>query len=237
MTFPHTGKNEWPFIIGHRGGAGAAFENSLAAFANAAGTGDERCDGVELDIHASSDGALVVHHDPILRSGRAISNMPLAEVRREHLPDGSSIPTLPEVLAIVEDLEVFIEVKNLAEKHDERLLTLATSAPHPERLHVHSFDHRIVARLKSKAPALSTGVLSCSYPVDPLAQVRAARANTLWQSWELIDRPLVERCAAESVSLIAWTVNEASQAARLTALGVTMLCGNWPSRLRQPLPR
>src|SRR5664279_5456992 len=103
MTFPQAGKNEWPFIIGHRGGAGAAFENSLEAFTNAAGVGDERCDGVELDIHASSDGAFVVHHDSILRSGRAISNLPLAEVRLERLPDGSGIPTLPEVLGIVED--------------------------------------------------------------------------------------------------------------------------------------
>lgn len=235
MTFPQIRKNEWPFIIGHRGGAGPAYENSLMAFTNAAGAGDERCDGVELDIHVSSDGAFVVHHDSILGSGGAISNMPLSRLRQERLPDGSGIPTLPEVLALVAELAVFIEVKHLPEKHDEGLLTLATSAVHPERLHLHSFDHRIVTRLKSKAPNLSTGVLSSSYLVDPISQVRQARANTLWQFWELIDRPLVERCAGEGVSLIAWTVDEASEAAHLLSLGVTMLCGNWPSRLR-PTP-
>lgn len=237
MTFPQTGTSEWPFIIGHRGGAGPACENSLAAFRNAAGRGDARCDGVELDIQVASDGAFVVHHDPILRAGGEIGNLALDLVRKDRLPDGSVIPTLPEVFSIVGELSVFIEVKNLPESHDKQLLTLVRSEPRPDRLHVHSFDHRIVARLKRKSPVLSTGVLSSSYPIDPIAQVREAGASTLWQAWELIDRPLVEACAAAGVSLIAWTVNSSTQARRLVDLGVTILCGDWPDRLRQPLPR
>lgn len=235
MIFPQIRTNEWPFIIGHRGGAGPAYENSLSAFRNAAGTGAARCDGVELDVHVTADGAIVVHHDPILGSGGVIGKLPLAQLRLELLPDGSVIPTLQEVLAVVGDLSVFVEVKSLPERYDELLLTQVAGARHPERLHVHSFDHRIVARLGRKSPTLSTGVLSSSYPVDPIAQARQAGASTLWQDWELIDRPLIDSCRSEAVALIAWTVNSESAARHLTGLGVTMLCGNWPDRLRQPL--
>ena len=236
MTFQQIRTSEWPFIIGHRGGAGQAYENSLAAFRKAAGSGAARCDGVELDIHVSSDGAFVVHHDPVVASGGAIGNLTLAQLRQELLPDGSVIPTLQEVLAIAGKLSVFVEVKDLPVRYDEQLLAVVAATVHPERLHVHSFDHRIVARLRRKSTGLSTGVLSCSYPVDPIGQVRQAGANTLWQTWELIDRPMVEVCAGEGISLIAWTVDSEPVARHLIGLGVTMLCGNWPDRLRQALP-
>lgn len=236
MTFPQIRTNEWPFIIGHRGGAGQASENSLEAFRNASGSGPARCDGVELDIHVSSDGAFIVHHDPIVGSAGAITDLTLARLRQELLPDGSVIPTLQEVLGVVGDLSVFVEVKNLPVRNDEQLLSVVAAAVHPERLHMHSFDHRIVARLKRSLPGLSTGVLSSSYPIDPIGQVRQAAASTLWQAWELIDRPLVQVCAEEGISLIAWTVDSEPVARHLVELGVTMLCGNWPDRLRQPLP-
>ena len=236
MTFPQFRTNEWPFIIGHRGGAGPAFQNSLAAFKNAAGSGDARCDGVELDVHVTSDGAFVVHHDPMLRSGEVIGELPLARLRKKLLPNGSVIPTLSEVLEVTRNLAVFVEVKDLPTRADEQLLTTVASAAHPERLHVHSFDHRIVARLKKKSPGLSTGVLSSSYPLDPIGPVRQAGAAALWQAWELIDRQLIESCAEAGISLIAWTVDSATQARHLIELGVTVLCGDWPDRLRQALP-
>ena len=49
-----------PLIIGHRGAAGLAPENTLAAFARACELG---VDGIELDVLVSADGELVVHHD------------------------------------------------------------------------------------------------------------------------------------------------------------------------------
>src|SRR4051794_21996467 len=52
-----------PRILAHRGASGHATENSLAAFRLAAELG---ADGVELDVHATRDGAILVHHDPDL---------------------------------------------------------------------------------------------------------------------------------------------------------------------------
>lgn len=192
----------------------------------------ERCDGIELDIHVTADGAIVVHHDPVLANGAPIATLNLGKVRELPLPDGSLVPTLDEVMAATGPLDLFIEAKSLPPTADGALLALMASDPRPTRLHVHAFDHRIIARLAKRDVALSLGVLSSSYPVDPLRQLTDAGAKTLWQEAGLIDEALVALCRAAGVGVIAWTVNSVDEAARLAQLGVAGLCGNWPERLR-----
>lgn len=192
----------------------------------------ERCDGIELDIHVTADGAIVVHHDPLLANGEPIAALTLGQVRERPLTDGSLIPTLSEVMASTGSLDLFIEAKSLPPSADGGLLALLASDPKPARLHIHAFDHRIIARLTKRDPTLSLGVLSSSYPVDPLQQLRDAGARTLWQEAQMIDQALVDSCREAGIGVIAWTVNSVKEAARLTGLGVTGLCGNWPERLR-----
>jgi glycerophosphoryl diester phosphodiesterase len=187
---------------------------------------------VELDIHTTRDGAVLVHHDAALPNGAAIGSLTLAELRGNPLADGFPAPTLAEVLRVTAELDVYIEAKTLPAEADETLLELIRTDSNPARLHVHSFDHRIIARLGARSPALSLGVLSSSYPVDPVRQVLEAGAHTLWQDRELIDAALVDRCSSAGIGVIAWTVNEATEAERLRSLGVAGLCGNWPERLR-----
>lgn len=229
MTQQQLSTSRRPLIIGHRGASGRALENSFAAFQLAA---EEGCDGVELDIHACRDGELIVHHDPVLPGGELIADLSLAEIRIRPLGDGHPAPTLAEVLAATPGLQVYIEAKTLPPEADALLLELIRADPIPARLHVHAFDHRIIARLARQAPLLSLGVLSASYPIDPIGPVLGAGAHTLWQARELIDESLVARCREAGIAVIAWTVNDAAEAARLTTLGVAGLCGNWPERLR-----
>lgn len=233
MTFQHGDSPSWPLVIGHRGGAGHALENSLAAFGNAAGPGPFSCDGVELDVHAAADGTLVVHHDPVLASGARIGQLSGEDLARERLRDGTPVPTLSALLPMVRQLRLFIEVKELHPEADRALLDLLRAETGKERLQCHSFDHRIVRRLKEQAPWLHTGVLSASYPVDPLAQVRAAGADALWQESWAIDAPLATACREAGIELFAWTVNRREEATRLAGLGVTGLCGDYPERLRR----
>jgi len=191
------------------------------------------CDGIELDIHLTRDGEIVVHHDPLVRGGQAIAKLSLFELRGISLPDGSLIPTLDEVTNVSAGLELFIEAKALPPYGDDRLIEVFQRTAAPERLHVHSFDHRIIARLSTLLPASSLGVLSTSYPIDPVRAVLDAGARVLWQEYQLIDLALVDRCAAAGIAVIAWTVNSAEDAERLRGLGVAGLCGNWPERLRR----
>lgn len=220
-----------PVVIGHRGASGHALENSLAAFRLAASDGPAHCDGVEFDIHTTLDGHFVVHHDPLLPSGEAIGALPFRTVRATRLSDGSTIPSLEEVLAVASRLLLFAEIKGLPPASDSALLGVLGRHP-AGRVHLHAFDHRIVARLGAARPDLALGVLSASYPIHPVRDVLEAGARTLWQGAELIDGALVETCHDAGVAVVAWTVNDSESAARLAALGVDGLCGNWPERLR-----
>lgn len=218
-----------PLIIAHRGYSSRALENSLSAFRLAVEAG---CDGIELDIHLTRDGEIVVHHDPLVHGGHAIAELSLVELRGISLTDGSLIPTLAEVTDVSAEVELFIEAKALPRYGDDRLIEVFQRTAAPERLHVHSFDHRIIARLATRLPASSLGVLSTSYPIDPVRAVLDAGARLLWQEHQLIDLALVDRCAAAGIAVIAWTVNSAKDAENLRGLGVAGLCGNWPERLR-----
>jgi len=231
MAFPRFPTSGQVFAIGHRGVRSRTVENSLAGFRLAAALAREgRCDGVELDLRTTADGEFVVHHDPVLRSGEMISAVPLSVVRARPLEDGSTVPTLAEALEALEGLEIFIEVKRLPRSSGGALVA-QLQARDDRACHVHAFDHRVIARLRHLDADLPLGVLSCSYPIDPVGQVHDAGASTLWQEAHLIDEALVVKCRRESVALIAWTVNDAAEAARLRTLGVDGLCGDSPERL------
>lgn len=220
-----------PLAIAHRGASAEAVENSLAAFRLAHQRG---ADAVELDVHATSDGALIVHHDEMI--GRHhVAHCTLAEVRGHRLADGTGVPTLAETLDVIHagHMTALVEVKNLAPEFDERLLATLAAAKAPERVAVHSFDHRIVRRLVDRQADLPAGVLSTSYPIDPVQMMEDAGADMLWQDWRLIDEPLVAMVHDAGFVVYAWTVDDPRQMQRLLDLGVDGLCTNHPERARR----
>ena len=196
-----------------------------------------KADGVELDVHSTKDGGLVVHHDPDLPGRGPIGSLMESAAREFRLPNGERLPVLAEALAVLGDLEVWIEVKTLDPAFDHRLLQAIDESQFPKHRAVHSFDHRIVARLGSLRPALRRGVLSASYFLDPLQLLKSVGAETLWQEASLIDGDLVERLHGGGGKIIAWTVNSDHEAERLARLGVDGLCGNYPDRLLAAVKR
>jgi glycerophosphoryl diester phosphodiesterase len=218
-----------PCVIAHRGASGYEYENSLAAFRRAVMLD---ADGMELDVHASRDGRLVVHHDPALPGLGPISGLDLAAIRGTRLPNGEPVPLLADVLDLVGDRDVWVEVKALDPAWDPVLLATLDHGPAPHRYAVHSFDHRLVARLGRIRPGLRRGVLLSAYLVDPVSAMRAVGATTLWQEWHFVDEDLVRTVHAAGLAVVAWTVNELADLRRLAQLGVDGLCGNYPDRIR-----
>lgn len=215
-----------PLVIAHRGASGYEVENSLAAFRAAGPAG---ADAVELDVHATADGALFVHHDETIDATHHIAHATAQQVERLRLPNGEPIPTLAQALeAIGPELRVFIEVKSLAPQYDERLLEALDRGPNPAGYAVHSFDHRIVRRLGTKRPALCRGVLSSSYLVRPLAALEDAGASVLWQERTMVDRSLVEAVRQAGYRVMVWTVDRPEEMRRLLTLGVDGICTNLP---------
>lgn len=218
-----------PHVIAHRGASGYEYENSRAAFRRAVMLD---ADGVELDVHATRDGAIVVHHDAEIPGFGSLALLSRDEARQVRIRNGESLPLLSEVLQLVGNREVYVEVKSLPEVHDQELLEVLDRGPAPGRYAVHSFDHRIVERLGVRRPELRRGILLSAYLADPVAAMRGVGATTLWQEWQQVDQELVNRLHDAGCSLIAWTVNEIGDLERMARLGVDGLCGNYPDRIR-----
>lgn len=213
-------------VIAHRGASAREVENSLAAFRAAATLG---ADAIELDIHATRDGVLIVHHDAVIAGRHLIPRLSGEEARALRLANGEPVPTLPEALdAAGTRLRVFVEVKTLPPEFDARLFEALDRGPNPAGYAVHGFDHRIVRRLGLERPSLARGVLSSAYLIRPLAALADAGASTLWEERSMVDDSLATALHDAGKQLITWTVDDPAEMRRLLEAGVDGLCTNHP---------
>lgn len=217
-----------PLVIAHRGASAVELENTLAAFGAAAGQG---ADGVELDVHATLDGEIVVLHDP------SIMGLPIAQARMQDLAhlrllNGEPLPTLAQALAAIGPLKAFVEVKVLDPRWDDRLLETLDRGPNPSGYAVHSFAFHVVRRLRGKRPNLPTGVLAEVPTRDPKRTLDDAKSQTLWQEYTTLDESLVEAVHGLGAAVIAWTVDNPGDMERLVRWGVDGICTNHPERAR-----
>ena len=220
-----------PLVIAHRGASGYELENSLAAFREAIARG---ADGVELDIHNTADGEILVHHDEQLRDGRHLSRLTTPELLSAHLTNSEPIPTLTQVLSVLgPKMLVFVEIKTLAPQFDGRLLEILAGGPNPSGYAIHSFDHRVVRRVGAAQGSLRRGVLSASYAIRPTIAMEDAGAKDLWQEQSLVDSPLVAAVHRAGGRVIAWTANTAERMRELIQLGVDGICTNYPDVARR----
>ena len=137
-------------------------ENSLAAFRAAV----EKGYGIELDVHLTKDGVLVVHHDDSLKrltgTDIRIADSTLAEIRACTLPNGEPIPTYDEVLDTVAGrIPMIVEVKVEKGNHD------ALSSAVYERMKrysgpwcMESFGPNAVKWFRKNAPEVIRGQLA-----------------------------------------------------------------------------
>jgi glycerophosphoryl diester phosphodiesterase len=217
-----------PLVIAHRGASSIALENSLAAFRAAAGQG---ADGVELDVHATIDGEIVVHHDPTVL-GLPIAHARWRDLATVPLANGEPLPTLAQALDVLGTLKVFVEVKVLDPRWDDRFLGVLDRGPHPSGYAIHSFAFQVVRRLGQKRPSLPRGVLSEVATRNPKQTLEDASAQTLWQERATLDEPLVKTVHGLGAGIIAWTVDNPDDVERLVRWGVDGICTNHPERAR-----
>jgi glycerophosphoryl diester phosphodiesterase len=210
--------------IGHRGAKREHPENTLAAFKTAF---DRGADAVELDVHATRDRVVVVHHDPTLGSeygsaaGRSIADLDWPTIAAASSSFKTRIPTLTEVFGIVPaGGTVYVEIKG---RGIETLVAQVLSDVRG-RYAVHSFDHDTIRRMREIAPEIPRGILYDHGPRDLERDVRETGARDVWPARRLIDGPLVDRVHAAGGRVIAWTVNDRDAASDLIALGVDGIC-------------
>ena len=148
-------------IIGHRGARNLWPENSIAGFHKVLGLG---VDGVELDVHPSADGKLVVVHDPTLERTTEgtgpVAWRTAAELGATRLKgaDDEGVPTLDAVLDVLaaQGLELHIEIKKDAAHRPypglERRVAEAVAARGLDDAVLTSFDLEVLAELRRVRP-------------------------------------------------------------------------------------
>jgi glycerophosphoryl diester phosphodiesterase len=235
----------WPLVAAHRGGALLWPENSLTAFRGALGLG---VDLVELDVHLTQDGEVVVIHDATLDrtttgSGpvrdRAWADLEAVSLRG--LP-GESVPRLRDVLDLVRPTRVglLVEIKagpgGAAYRGiEEKVLALLEGAGLVSRSTVMAFDWPTLERLRRQAPALRlTGLLS-QRGADRLGGVPAAvsrlrelGANDLGIERTLLSPAAVAAARGAGLTIGVWTVNDPEELDRALAAGVDYVTTDRP---------
>lgn len=194
-----------------------ARENTLPSFALALEAG---ADGIELDVHATRDGVVVVNHDPVVAEGLVIADAPLAAIRSA---TDAAVPTLAEVYELVAGrAELFVEIKGAG--IEAQVLEVMRQYDGP--FAIHSFDHDLIARVHRLDETIRLGVLFEEATPDVGALMAATGACDVWPHAPLVTAPLVASVHAAGGRVITWTVNTTTEAERLVALGVDGLCGD-----------
>lgn len=244
-------------VHAHRGGAGLAPENTLAAFRKAVELG---VDALEMDLHVTRDGEIVVIHDENLErttDGRGmIADLTLEQVRRwdagrRFAPafQGERIPTLREVIDLVKAtgntrVRMDLELKYAPDQpgkpgdFEERVLEILRETRFVERVNVISFHHASLSKIKTLEPRIRTGLLAGGRqaPQDPVALVRQYRADYYSPSFHDVSAEVVRAMQQAGIPIVPWTVNEEEEMRRLSALGIGSLAGDgiatdFPDRL------
>lgn len=218
---------------GHRGAAGLYPENTLAGFAYADEIG---CDRVELDVHLTSDGRLAVIHDPGLDrttgSGGEVSRMPLEELQRLDAGGGQHIPSLEEVLDLLRPSAIILQIELKGPGTDHETPRVIERAGMAERVVFTSFFHERVKTALGLLPGARGGVLVSCSPVDPVAIIDAASAQTIHVNATRLDDALVSRVRRGGRSIAAWgKITEAEQIRSLIDLGVDAIGSDYPDRI------
>jgi glycerophosphoryl diester phosphodiesterase len=153
-------------IIGHRGAAGLALENSKTAFELAAKLGID----VELAVRQTADDVLVVNHDSSLKrttgDQRRIRQHSWNDLKNVKLNDGSPLLRLEGALNILKGHKVMIEVKDRGSIN--ALLRALDSQPGSSVI-IASFHHRELLKLKKQAPRLACYPLARFWPHEVIS--------------------------------------------------------------------
>ncbi|MFG2352546.1 glycerophosphodiester phosphodiesterase [Streptomyces sp. NPDC048521] len=191
--------------IGHRGVMGVEPENTLRSFVAAQHAG---LDLIELDLHLSKDGALVVMHDAEVDrttdGSGPIAEKTLAELRALDAGRGERVPVFEEVLDAV-STPVQAEIKDVAAAR--ALADVMHRRDLVGRVEVSSFHDEAVAEIARLVPGVRTALVASRYGTDVVDRAVAVGAATVCLDIRRITLEIVERARASGLRIIGWVVN------------------------------
>jgi len=230
-----------PLVIAHRGASGELPENTLPAYQLAI---EQGADMIEIDLHRTRDGAIVVAHDEELAGlgGRGeIADASLAEVRALDAGGGERVPVLDEVLDRFGPLVPFnLELKRPRRGPYPGLEAAALDAVRLRGLLRHTlfscFAEPVLEQLRAREPAARIALLVAPERARrAVERARALGAEALNPWHGLASAELVREAGGAGLRVYPYTVDDPGEMRRLLALGVDGLFTNHPDRLRSIL--
>ena len=250
---PDAAGKQVPVAMAHRGFSREGLENSMAAFRAAAGLGYRY---LEMDVHTTSDGVLLLFHDRTLdrvTDGRGkVSQLTAAEVALARIGGREPVPTFDELATGLPGARLNLDVKDwnsvrstaaAIERHRAHDRVLVTSFSDARR--------RAVLKLLSRPVAASAGVPSAAAftllgPLLPwpafrwlmrriLGGVHALQVPARRAGIEVVTRGFVRRAHRLGLVVHVWTINDPAEMRRLLDLGVDGLVSDRADLLRDVL--
>ena len=217
--------------IGHRGAAGHAPENTLAAIQRGIDLG---VDFVEIDVRCTSDGVLVALHDATVNrtsngKGR-VDSLSWAEVRSFDAGNGEHIPTLEQVLKVAAgQAGVMLELKVAGVAH----LTVQSiqKAQFKNPVIYASFLHHELSAIRSIDPEAMLMVLFDRLPGSPATYAVKYRPTYVGLRHETATRRLVDAFHHEDLLVCVYTANSTGDIKHALSVGVDGVISNFPERI------
>lgn len=253
-----------PLVMAHRGGAGLWPENTLLAFERARDLG---VDVIEIDVHSTSDGVLVVMHDATVDrttdgTGR-VHDLTLAEIKKldagyrwskdgmktfPYRGQGIAVPTLEEVFMRFPEMRFNIEPKQESPSLAKPLCLMMRDKKMVNKVVVGSFRQTVLDEFRRECPEVATSASPAE--VSDFIRVYKAAGEAAYRPLmralqvpeyvggvHVLSKDFVDAAHLRNLQVHAWTVNETESMSRLIRIGVDGIMTDYPDRLMKVLGR
>jgi glycerophosphoryl diester phosphodiesterase len=217
-------------IIGHRGAAGLALENTPEAFRAGIRAG---VDAMEFDVHVTRDGELVVCHDShlasISNSNAIIQNLTYDELRKIPLNNGEHVPTLREVLDIAGNTPVVIEIK--IKGFTREICEIVDKYPHLNVTFA-SFKRGVISECRHLRPNIPALVAEHgSHPLEIIRTAALENATGIDLNFRLLNPLTYWMCRRRRLQIMVYTVNSKFVGNFIRRLYPSVwICTNFPNK-------
>jgi len=222
--------------IGHRGASGYEPENTLISFEKAIDLG---ADGIEIDVHLSSDGQLIVIHDETIdrtTNGKGeVNKMSLQELKKIRINNSQEIPTLIEVVELV-NRRYFINIelkgigtaKPVVELIENYILTKNWNY---DDFLVSSFDWKMLEETTLLNPKIRIGVLTEESVEVALAFAKKIKAFSIHPDYQLLSKENVALMRENGFEVFPWTVNSNEAIQKIKSFNINGIISNFPDKI------
>ncbi|MRX66535.1 glycerophosphoryl diester phosphodiesterase [Flavobacterium resistens] len=222
--------------IAHRGAKAYEPENTLQAFQKAL---DLNSDGIELDVHLSADGHIIVIHDETIdkmTNGKgAVNSFSLKELKCFSTAEGHQIPTLKEVFDLV-NKKCFINIELKSAAALTKVVSLIDEYVSEknwkyEHFIVSSFDWNALLEVHNLDSKIPIGVLTETDLNLALAFAETIKAKAIHPYYHLLNQENVQEMQQKGFLVLPWTVNIEEDIQKIKSYNVNGIISDFPDKI------